>query len=125
MEQALLKGALDCYLTPVQMKKNRPGVLLSILCRQAEREAMTELVFTETTTLGVRCYEVERRALEREVVRVKTSFGEIDVKVARLNGRVVNEMPEYEQCRAAAERAGVALRVVEAAVRDSLARKNS
>jgi uncharacterized protein (TIGR00299 family) protein len=125
MERALEKGALDCYLTPVQMKKNRPGVLLSILCRQAEREAMTELLFTETTTLGVRYYEVERRALLREVVRVKTAFGEIDVKVARLNGRVVNEMPEYEQCRAAAESAGVALRVVEAAVRDALSQTKS
>ncbi len=125
MEQALAKGALDCYLTPVQMKKNRPGVLLSILCRQAEREAMTELVFRETTTLGVRCYEVERSALLREVVRVETAFGEIDVKVARLNGQVVKEMPEYEQCRAAAERAGVALRVVEAAVRAALSQRKS
>ncbi|HEX7998144.1 MAG TPA: nickel pincer cofactor biosynthesis protein LarC [Pyrinomonadaceae bacterium] len=125
MEQALAKGALDCYLTPVQMKKNRPGVMLSILCRASEREAMTELLFTETTTLGVRCYEVERQALEREIVKTETPYGEIDVKVARLNGRVVKEMPEYEQCRAAAERAGVALRVVEAAVRESLSRKKS
>lgn len=123
MEQALENGALDCYLTPVQMKKNRPGVLLSILCRPATREAMTELLFRETTTLGVRCYEVERRALERETVRVETPFGAIDVKVARLNGRAVNEMPEYEQCRAAAQAAGVALRVVEAAARDALAQK--
>jgi pyridinium-3,5-bisthiocarboxylic acid mononucleotide nickel chelatase len=125
MEQALAKGALDCYLTPVQMKKNRPGVMLSILCRTNERAAMTELLFTETTTLGVRCYEVERQALEREIVKTETPYGEIDVKVARLNGRVVKEMPEYEQCRAAAERAGVALRVVEAAVRESLSRKKS
>lgn len=124
MEQALTRGALDCYLTPVQMKKNRPGVLLSILCRASEREALTELLFRETTTLGVRSFEVERRALERESVRVETPFGPIDVKVARLNGRVVNEMPEYEQCRAAAQRAGVALRVIEAAVRDALAQRN-
>jgi uncharacterized protein (TIGR00299 family) protein len=115
MEKALAEGALDCYFTPVQMKKNRPGVLLQILCRPADLEAMCGLLFSETTTLGVRSYEVERRALERETVRVETPYGPIDVKVARIDGRVAKEMPEYEQCRAAAESAGVALRLVEAA----------
>jgi uncharacterized protein (TIGR00299 family) protein len=122
MEQALRQGALDCYFTPVQMKKNRPGVLLSILCRPAERDAMCELLLTETTTLGVRYYEVGRRALERETVRVETQYGAIDVKVARLGGRVLKQMPEYEQCRAAAERAHVALQAVERAARDAYAR---
>ena len=117
MDEALKRGALDCYFTPVQMKKNRPGVLVSILCRPAERDAMCELLLTETTTLGVRFYEVLRRALERETVSVETEFGTIDVKVARMNGQVVKEMPEYEQCRAAALEAGVALLTVEAAAR--------
>jgi uncharacterized protein (TIGR00299 family) protein len=125
MERALASGALDCYSIPVQMKKNRPGVLLSILCRPDERESMTELLFRETTTLGVRCYEVERRALERETVRVETPFGAIDVKVARMNGRVVNVKPEYEQCREAALQTGEALRVVEEAARDAFARQGS
>jgi uncharacterized protein (DUF111 family) len=120
MDRAFELGALDCYFTPVQMKKNRPGVLVSILCPQALLETMRELLFTETTTLGVRSYEVERRALNRETIRVETPYGQIDVKVASINGRVVNEMPEYEQCRAAAERGGVALRVVEAAVLHAL-----
>jgi uncharacterized protein (TIGR00299 family) protein len=115
MERALASGALDCYLTSVQMKKNRPGVLVQILCRPQDGDAMCELLFTETTTLGVRSYLVERRAMLRETVRVETPYGPIDVKVARLGNRVVKEMPEYEQCRAAAERAGVALRLVEAA----------
>ena len=115
MERVLERGALDCYLTPVQMKKNRPGVLVSILCRPAERKEMSDLLFTETTTLGIRSYEVERRALAREIVRVETQYGSIDVKVARLNGRVINRMPEYEQCRVAAQNANVPLRVVEAA----------
>ena len=115
MEQALSLGALDCYLTPVQMKKNRPGVLVSILCRPREREAMFELLFSETTTIGARSYEVERRALEREIVSVETEFGAIDLKVARLAGRIAGATPEYEQCRAAALRAGVPLRTVEAA----------
>jgi uncharacterized protein (TIGR00299 family) protein len=119
MEQAFARGALDCYFTPVQMKKNRPGVLVSILCRESERDAMCELLLAETTTLGVRFYEVLRRALARETVSVETEFGPIDVKVARLNGRVVKAMPEYEQCRAAAQIASVALQVVEQAARKS------
>lgn len=119
LDEALKRGALDCYFTPVQMKKNRPGVLVSILCRPSERDAMCELLLTETTTLGVRFHEVLRRALERETVSVETEFGAIDVKVARLNGRVVKEMPEYEQCRAAAEKANVPLQAVERAARNS------
>jgi uncharacterized protein (TIGR00299 family) protein len=119
MERALACGALDCYFTSVQMKKNRPGVLIQILCRPGDRDAMCELLFTETTTLGVRSYEVERRAMQRETARVETPYGPIDVKVARLGTRVIKEMPEYEQCRAAASRAGVALRTVEAAALDA------
>jgi uncharacterized protein (TIGR00299 family) protein len=112
MERALELGALDCYLTPVQMKKSRPGVLLSILCRDPDREKLSQMVFAETTTLGLRSYAVERRALERESVRVETPYGPIDVKVARLNGSVVNQMPEYEQCREAARLANVPMRTV-------------
>lgn len=121
MERALERGALDCYFTPVQMKKNRPGVLLSILCRPSDKEALEQMLFAETTTLGIRSYQVERRALEREVVQVETQYGPIDVKVARLNGQVINEMPEFEQCRAVALKAGVPLKSVENAVRLGLA----
>lgn len=117
MERALEMGALDCYFTPIQMKKDRPGVLLSVLCRIESKDKLSAMLFAETTTLGVRSYEVERRALDREIVRVETQYGPIDVKVGRLNGNVVNEMPEYEQCRAAALRARVPLRVVESAAR--------
>ncbi|HLL16074.1 MAG TPA: nickel pincer cofactor biosynthesis protein LarC [Pyrinomonadaceae bacterium] len=118
MERAFALGALDFFLTPVQMKKNRPGVLLSLLCRAAEREALTKLLFDETTTLGVRSYEVERRALEREFISAQTEFGAINVKVGRReDGSISNVAPEYEDCRAAALRAGVPLHVVEAAAR--------
>jgi len=117
MDVAFEQGALDCYFTPVQMKKNRPGVLLSVLCEPDKKELLLNLLFTETTTLGVRSYEVTRRALRRSMIRVETQYGPIDVKVAHLNGRVVNEMPEFDQVRAAAMRAGVPLKVVEDAVR--------
>jgi uncharacterized protein (TIGR00299 family) protein len=117
MDRAFELGALDCYFTPVQMKKNRPGVLLSLLCERDRKEELLNLLFTETTTLGVRSHGVERRALQRSISRVETQYGPIDVKVARLNGRVVNEMPEFEQVRAAASKAGVPLKVVEDAVR--------
>src|SRR5215213_2323990 len=122
MERVLESGALDCFFTPVQMKKNRPGVLLSVLCGRDEKEAVMKLLFTETTTLSVRSYEVTRRALQRSVVQVETQYGPIDVKVAHLDGRVVNEMPEFEQCREAALKANVPLKVVEEAARFALAK---
>jgi uncharacterized protein (TIGR00299 family) protein len=121
MDQSFERGALDCYFTSVQMKKNRPGVLISILCREPEREALSELLFSETTTLGLRCYEVSRRALARESVQVSTPYGIIEMKLARLNGNVVKAMPEYEQCREAARAAGVPLRDVLEAARASFA----
>ena len=122
MDRVLELGALDCFFTSVQMKKNRPGVLLSVLCGPSEKEAVMKLLFMETTTLGVRSYEVLRRALQRTVVQVETQYGPIFVKVARLDGRVVNEMPEFEQVRAAALKANVPLKVVEDAARVALAR---
>ncbi len=125
MDRVLELGALDCFFTPVQMKKNRPGVLLSALCRRKEKDAVMKLLFMETTTLGVRSYEVTRRALQRSIVRVETQYGPIDVKVAHLEGRVVNEMPEFEQCRQAAASANVPLKVVEEAARAELWKQRS
>ena len=121
MERAFELGALDCYFTSVHMKKNRPGVLLSILCRAAQRSTLGDLLFSETTTLGIRAYEVERRALQRRMVAVETQYGPIDVKVAQLNGHIVKAMPEFEQCRQAARAANVPLRLVEEAARAALA----
>jgi uncharacterized protein (DUF111 family) len=125
MDRAFELGALDCYFTPVVMKKSRPAVLLSILCRDAEREKLTEMLFVETTTLGVRSYEVVRRALKRNAVRVETPYGPIDVKVAELHGKVINAMPEYEQCREAAQKAQVSLKTVEEAARFAFASVDS
>jgi len=112
-------GALDCYLTQIQMKKNRPGSLISILCRPSDREKFLEMLFAETTTIGARSYEVERRALLRETIRVETQFGAIDVKVARGDNGIVNAMPEFDQCRAAATAANVPLREVQEAARQA------
>ncbi len=119
LERALALGALDCFLIPVQMKKNRPAVLVSILCRLSERARMFELLFAETPTLGVRSYEVERTALAREFVKVETEFGAIEVKIARRAGEVSNVAPEYEDCRAAALKLNVPLRAVAAAARQA------
>jgi uncharacterized protein (TIGR00299 family) protein len=124
MDRAFEMGALDCYLTPTQMKKNRPGLLLSILCRPAEREEFLQMLFAETTTIGARSYEVTRRALPREIVRVETRFGPIDVKVSSTNNGAVNAMPEFEQCRAAAQHAAVALREVQEAARQAYSCQN-
>jgi uncharacterized protein (DUF111 family) len=112
MDQALQLGALDCYFTPVQMKKNRPGLLISVVCKPADSRSLTEMLISETTTLGVRFQELSRTAMQREVVRVKTVYGEIDVKVARYGDSIVKVMPEFEHCREAAVRHNVALREV-------------
>lgn len=122
MERAFERGALDCYFTPVQMKKNRPGVLVSILCKAEEHPALMNLLFEETPTLGVRSHTVARVALERESVTVETEFGTIAVKVARREGRVLGATPEFEECRAAALAHGVPLRVVQEAARDAFRR---
>ncbi len=113
MDRAFELGALDCYFTPVQMKKNRPGTLVSILSKRAQQKMLCEMLLVETTTLSVRSYEVERLALQRAIVSVETPYGAIDIKEARLNGRVLRAMPEFEQCRKAAQQAGVTLREVE------------
>jgi uncharacterized protein (DUF111 family) len=127
MDQVLHMGALDCYFTPVQMKKNRPGLLISVVCRPADSKALTEMLISETTTLGVRFQEVSRSAMQRKVVRVETIYGEIDVKVARYGDSIVKIMPEYEHCREAAVRHNVALREVTrvaAAAAEGLIRKD-
>ncbi len=76
MDRAFEIGALDCWFTPIQMKKNRPATMVSILCEQSKKEILTELLYTETSTLGVRIKKVERDCLPREIVEVETEFGE-------------------------------------------------
>lgn len=111
-DRALAAGALDVFSTPVYMKKNRPGQLVTVLCDSASEAALAELLFRETTTLGIRRTTATRQTLRRESVSVATSYGAIRVKVARMNGRVLNVAPEYDDCRTAASEKGVPLKRV-------------
>ena len=115
VERALAAGALDVFSTAVQMKKNRPGVLLTILCDAAHTARLIDLVFRETTTIGVRTYDVRRKVLDRELVPVVTPFGEVRMKVSRMNGSVLNATPEYEDCQRLAAEKGIPLKQVIAA----------
>ena len=112
VERALGAGALEVFATPVQMKKNRPGQLLTVLCEPAATDGLMELIFRETTTTGVRTYAACRKTLERESVPVETPLGVIRMKVARLNGRVLNAAPEYDDCRRIAAEKNVPLKQV-------------
>ena len=98
MEKALMLGALDVFMTATQMKKSRPGVLLTVLCEPAARETIIRMLLAETTTLGVRYYEARRRVLARTLETVETRYGEVRVKVARDGGRTLHFQPEYEDC---------------------------
>jgi len=109
-------GALDVFITPVIMKKSRPGHVLSVLCESGKVDVLEEIIFTETTTFGTRRYEVERSELERSISKVKTSYGEISVKKGYMNGKSLKFSPEYEECAQAAQRYGVPVREVYNAV---------
>ena len=112
VEQALAAGALDVFHTAVQMKKNRPGVLLTVLCADADADKFSELILRETTAFGVRRTRAERRKLRREMTTVATKFGEVAVKLGWLGGKIIQASPEFESCRQAAARAGVTVREV-------------
>ncbi len=114
-DKALEAGALDVFATPAQMKKNRPGLLVTILAEPQNVAALIDLLFRETTTIGVRTYEVRRKTLAREFVSVATPFGDVRMKISRLNGVVLNAAPEYDDCRKIAAERGVPLKHVIAA----------
>src|SRR5947207_6735557 len=112
VEKAFAKGALDVFHTPIQMKKNRPGVLLTVLCAAGDADKFSELMLRETSAFGVRRYTADRRKLKRELTNVRTSFGEVTVKIGKLNGKVVQVAPEFESCKKLAEQTGVSLKEV-------------
>src|SRR5665213_360919 len=116
VETALAAGALDVFHTPIQMKKNRPGVLLTVLCAETDADKFSELMLRETTAFGVRKTIAERRKLRREFAEVKTAFGKVTVKIGRLGGKVVQAAPEFESARKLAAKAGVPVKQIYEAV---------
>jgi uncharacterized protein (TIGR00299 family) protein len=114
-ETALNLGALDVMLTPVVMKKGRPGTLLTILCKPENSAALQQLLLRETTTLGIRMHNEQRSILDRSYVTVTTAYGEVRIKTGSLAGEVLNAAPEFEDCRAAASAHNIAVKEVQQA----------
>ena len=112
MDRLLEAGALDVFATPVQMKKNRPGTLLTLLAKPEDAEKLSQIVFAETTTLGVRRRHEDRDVLARKWETVSTRFGSVRMKVARMNGSITSYAPEYEDCRRIAAEQRVPLKAV-------------
>ena len=112
LDRLLEEGALDAFGMPVQMKKNRPGTLLSVMCKPEDAGKLTQLIFTETTTLGVRRRDEVRQTLARRWENVRTQWGEVRIKIASMNGTVTNYAPEYEDCRRIASEHHVPLKAV-------------
>src|SRR5271156_3153945 len=112
MDRLLEEGALDAFGMPVQMKKSRPGTLLTVLCKPEDASKLTQLMFTETTTLGVRRRDEARQTLARRWESVGTPWGEVRIKIASMNGTVTNYAPEYEDCRRIAAEHRVPLKTV-------------
>jgi uncharacterized protein (TIGR00299 family) protein len=112
MDRLLEEGALDAFGVPVQMKKNRPGTLLTVLCKPQDADKLMHLIFTETTTLGVRRRNEQRQTLSRRWISVATPWGNVRMKIASMNGTVTNYAPEYEDCRKIAAAKHVPLKMV-------------
>jgi uncharacterized protein (TIGR00299 family) protein len=112
VDKAMAAGALDVCQTPTMMKKNRPGVLLTLLCAPAEADKFSEWILRQTSAFGVRRTVAERRKLRREFRAVRTPFGEVSVKIGRLDGRIVQTAPEFESCKKLAEEKSVPLKTV-------------
>jgi uncharacterized protein (TIGR00299 family) protein len=112
MERLLAEGALDVFSVPVQMKKGRPGAVLTVLAKIEDAERLTKTIFAETTTLGVRRRDEQRHTLARRWETVDTTWGPVRMKIANMNGSVSNYAPEYEDCRMLAEAQHVPLRMV-------------
>jgi uncharacterized protein (DUF111 family) len=112
MDKLFAAGALDCWIVPVQMKKNRPGVVLHVLARSADEQKLAGILLAETTTLGIRSHTVTRQEAGREFRKVTTSWGEVTIKLKLIGTQIVGLSPEFDDCRRLAEEKGVAVRVV-------------
>src|SRR6266852_593157 len=124
MELLLAEGALDVFSVPVQMKKSRPGALLTVLAKLEDANRLTNTIFAETTTLGVRRRQEQRQTLSRRWETVDTTWGPVRIKIANMNGSFSNYAPEYEDCRTLAEAQHVPLRtVMQEAIQEYLRRE--
>jgi pyridinium-3,5-bisthiocarboxylic acid mononucleotide nickel chelatase len=124
MTRLMEAGALDAFVTPIQMKKNRPGIMISILCDESKIPALEEMLFRETATLGIRRYQVSRHKLKRQPVDVETPFGAVRGKLGWVGERPPSFSPEYEDCARIAAARGVPLREVYDAAHAAYARSN-
>lgn len=125
VERLLAAGALDAFTTPIYMKKNRPAVTVTVLAEPSQQGTIEDLLFAETTTFGVRTYRAKRQKLDRSHETVETTFGPIRVKIGRRGGRTVTVSPEFDDCKAAAERTGAALRDVMAAAMQAYSQRTA
>jgi uncharacterized protein (DUF111 family) len=115
MDGLMAAGALDVFYTAVQMKKNRPGTLVTIISPPVRRRALTDLLFRDSTTIGVRYEEMSRTCLDRAFETIETLYGSVRFKVARQDGRELNAAPEFEDCERLAAEHGVSIKAVQAA----------
>jgi uncharacterized protein (TIGR00299 family) protein len=114
MDRLYAAGALEVFYIPVQMKKNRPGTLLTVVVPPARQPAIADVIFRETTTIGLRHYEVERECLRREIIDVQTPLGAVRFKLAWRDGRIVNAVPEFEDCARLAASSNLSVKEVQA-----------
>ena len=112
MDSLYSAGALDVYLTSIQMKKNRPAVKISVLAPPAKREAVSHILLTETSTFGIRFTEMDRIILDRQSMEVQTPYGKVAVKVGSMDGQVMHFSPEYENCKQIARKKKIPVKTV-------------
>ena len=125
MDKIFSAGALDLFFTSIQMKKNRPATKISVLTKHEDLDSIAEIILTETTTFGLRYYEVERKKLPRRIISVDTKFGVIQVKQGYLGKEIVKNIPEYEDCKRLAQKHNVPIfQVYEEAIKNVNLTKN-
>ena len=111
-DELFAEGAFDVFLTDIKMKKNRPGVMLSVLCPKKKQADLEKIIFKETTTLGIRIKEIKRSCLKREFLNFNSSFGTVTLKAAFYNGKLIKFSPEYEECKELAKTKGMPLQQI-------------
>ena len=112
MEKLFAAGALDVFLETIMMKKNRPAIKLSVMAQSQDIQSLVDILFTETTTIGVRFYDAQRRTLEREIRTIKTKYGDVRIKVSWFKGKVVNVSPEYEDLKVLSKKNKLPMKVI-------------